>query len=242
RKECQSYPQAHRQSFRGVWPSGIRQGFDPALITVVHNGVAPLYEVPLRTLPHEQWALGTMALFRPRKGIEVLLEALAILRRRGLPVRLRAVGEFESPDYQTEIQALAARLGLQELIQWAGFKSDITAELLAMDLFVLPSLFGEGLPMAVLEAMAAGVPVVATDVEGTAEAIRHGQDGVIVPAGNPQALAQAIADVIQGKYDWSAMRRSALERQAQSFSDRSMAQGVAAVYNQVLKTGFEDSI
>jgi glycosyltransferase involved in cell wall biosynthesis len=104
-----------------------------------------------------------------------------------------------------------------------------------MDLFVLPSLFGEGLPMVLLEAMAAGVPVVAADVEGVTEAFRHGQDGVIVPAGDPQALAQAAADVIQGRYDWPAMRQSAIERQARMFSDRCMAQGVAEVYCQVLE-------
>jgi glycosyltransferase involved in cell wall biosynthesis len=66
------------------------------------------------------------------------------------------------------------------------------------------------------------------------EAIRHGQDGVIVPPGDPKALAQAIADVISGKYDWSAMRHSAIERQAKFFSHRSMAEGVADVYRQVL--------
>jgi glycosyltransferase involved in cell wall biosynthesis len=212
----------------------IRQGFDAERISVVHNGVPALDEIPLRTPPRAQWTLGTVALFRPRKGIETLLDALAILRRRGLSVRLRAVGQFESPDYESEIHDLALRLGLQDIIEWPGFTSDITSELLAMDLFVLPSLFGEGLPMAVLEAMSAGVPVVATNVEGIAEAVRQGQDGVIVPPGDARALAQAIADVISGRWDWSAMRQSALERQAKFFSDRSMAEGVAAVYRQVL--------
>ena len=127
-------------------------------------------------------------------------------------------------------------LGLEDIIEWTGFTSDVTSELLTMDLFVLPSLFGEGLPMVVLEAMAAGVPVVATDVEGIPEAIRHGQDGVIAPAGDPKALAQAMIDVIEGKYDWSAMRDSALTRQAQFFSQYSMAEGVAEVYRQVLET------
>ncbi len=213
----------------------IQQGFDPAQITVVHNGVPSLYEIPFRRSPRAEWILGTVALFRPRKGIEVLLQAIALLRKRGFSVRLRAVGVFESPDYEKEIHALAARLGLQDIIEWMGFVHDITSELLSMDLFVMPSLFGEGLPMAVLEAMAAGVPVVATDVEGTAEAVRHGQDGLLVPPGDPQALAQAIADVIEGRYDWSALRQSALERQVQSFSERSMAEGVAEVYRQVLK-------
>ncbi len=213
----------------------IRQGLDASRIAVVHNGVPALYEVPFRRPPRGQWTLGTAAFFRPRKGMEILLQAMALMRKRGMSVRLLAVGAFESPKYARHIHSLAARLGLEDIIDWAGFTSDVTTELLEMDLFVLTSLFGEGLPMVLLEAMAAGVPVVAADVEGVSEAIRHGQDGLIVPAGDHQALAQAVADVIDGKYEWSALRQSALERQAQSFSHRSMAEGVAEVYRQVLQ-------
>jgi glycosyltransferase involved in cell wall biosynthesis len=213
----------------------IRQGFDASRITVVRNGVPALYEVPFRSPPRAEWTLGTAALFRPRKGIEVLLRAMALMRKRGLSVRLLAVGGFESPKYEREIHALAANLGLKDIIQWTGFTSDVTSELLAMDLFVLPSLYGEGIPMVLLEAMAAGLPAVAADVEGVAEAIRHGQDGLVVPAGSHQAIAQAVADVIEGHYDWSAMRDSALQRQAQFFSHHSMAEGVAEVYRQVLR-------
>jgi len=213
----------------------IRQGFDPSRISVVHNGVPTQSEIPFHRPPQAQWTLGTAALFRPRKGIEVLLQALVLLRDCGLPVRLLAVGEFESPNYEREIHALAVRLGLENIIQWPGFTSDVTSDLLKMDLFVLPSLFGEGLPMVLLEAMSAGVPIVAADVEGVSEAIRHGQDGVIVPAGDSKTLAQAMADVIEGKYNWSIMRESALKRQAQSFSHYSMAEGVAGVYRQVLE-------
>ena len=212
----------------------IRQGFDASRITVVRNGVPSLYEIPFRRRPRGQWTLGTAALFRPRKGIEVLLQAMTLMRKQGLSVRLLAVGEFESPKYAREIHGLAANLGLEDIIQWTGFTSDVTSELLAMDLFVLPSLYGEGMPMVLLESMAAGVPAVAADVEGVAEVIRHGQDGVIVPAGDHQALAQAVTDVIDGRYDWSALRDSALLRQAQFFSHRSMAEGVAEVYRQVL--------
>jgi len=111
---------------------------------------------------------------------------------------------------------------------------DVTEELRQMDLLVLPSLFGEGLPMVVLEAMAAGVPVVATRVAGIPEAIRHGRDGVLAAPGNAEELARAIADVIGGHYDWSALRKSAFARHAQHFSDRAMAAGVAAVYRELL--------
>jgi glycosyltransferase involved in cell wall biosynthesis len=211
-----------------------QQGFDSGKITVVHNGVPRVERLPSRTTPFGCWTLGTVALFRPRKGIEVLLEALAILKQQGFPVQLQAIGAFEDPAYQRQLLARVEHLGLGSLVNWCGFTRDVTAALLKTDLLVLPSLFGEGLPMVVLEAMAAGVPVVATDVEGIPEAIRDGLDGVIAHAGDPGHLARAIASVISGQVDWSALRRTALARQAEKFSDRSMAAGVAAVYREVL--------
>jgi glycosyltransferase involved in cell wall biosynthesis len=209
-------------------------GFDVKRISMVHNGVPSLESLPQREAPCGTWTLGMTALFRPRKGLEVLLEAVAILRKQGQRVRLRAVGAFESPKYEAEIADCTRRLGLHEHVLWTGFQRDINAQLEQMDLFILPSLFGEGLPMVVLEAMAAGVPVVATDVAGTPEAIRHGRDGLIVAPGSAEQLAQAIADVLRGEFDWSALRASALARQAHLFSDRSMALGVAAVYREIL--------
>ena len=88
--------------------------------------------------------------------------------------------------------------------------------------------------MVVLEAMAAGVPVLATDVAGVPEAIRHGRDGLIVPPGDADRLAAAVAGIVRGHFDWSAMRASAAARQSQLFSDDSMAAGVADVYREVL--------
>ncbi|MEN6450526.1 MAG: glycosyltransferase [Thermoguttaceae bacterium] len=215
----------------------VGQGLDPDRVTVVPNGVPQLESLPARPRPAGSWTLGMVALFRPRKGVEVLLEAIALLHRYGLPVQLNAVGQFESPRYEAEIKTLVDRLNLNERIHWTGFRHDVAAELRRMDLLALPSLFGEGLPMVVLEAMAAGVPVVATRVEGVPEAIRHGIDGVLARAGDAEDLARAIADVIAGRYDWSALRRSARARQVRLFSDRSMATGVARVYNGLFAAG-----
>jgi glycosyltransferase involved in cell wall biosynthesis len=175
-----------------------------------------------------------VALFRPRKGIEVLLEALALLRSQGLPVRLRAVGRFETPQYERQIKALSEQLGLGKAVDWIGFTRDVPGQLREMDLFVLPSLFGEGLPMVVLEAMAAGVPVVATDVEGIPEAIRNGRDGLIAEPGSPPSLARLVSQVVRGQVDWLSLRTHALRRHARDFSDRGMAAGTAEVYRRVL--------
>jgi len=203
-------------------------------VFVVANGVPGRTPRPARAAGETRWTLGTIGLFRPRKGLEVLLQSLALLRWKGVPVVLRAVGEFETPEYRRHVLARADALGLAESIEWTGFVRDIDRQLARMDVFVLPSLFGEGLPMVVLEAMAGGVPVVATCVEGTPEAIRHGQDGVLVEPGNPRALAEAISQLLRGQFDWEALRSSALRRHEECFSDRSMTAGVAEVYRRIL--------
>ncbi|GAB6187072.1 glycosyltransferase [Thermopirellula anaerolimosa] len=209
-------------------------GVDATRLHVVHNGV-PIAETPRSADPPRGcWVLGTTALFRPRKGTEVLLHALARLREWNLPARLIAVGPFETSEYEAHLKRLAHELHLDAAVQWLGFRRDVAEMMRCMDLFVLPSLFGEGLPMVVLEAMALGLPVIASSVEGIPEAIRDGRDGVLVPPNDPDALASAAARFIRGELDWSAMARHARLRQRQSFSDISMAQGTAQVYDRVL--------
>ncbi len=106
-----------------------------------------------------------------------------------------------------------------DAIDWVGFQRDIDSQLAQMDLLVLPSLFGEGLPMVLLEAMSAGLPVVAADVEGIPEAVRDGREGLLVPPGDPQELAGAIGRVVGGQVDWPALRAACLARHAERFSE-----------------------
>lgn len=208
-------------------------GYSKDRVSVAHNGVPGPATLLPRQRPVGEWTLGAVALFRPRKGLEVLLEALAELRRWGHRVKLLAVGPFETPEYEAKIRELAGRLKLTDAIEWTGFTRDVPAELARMDLFVLPSLFGEGLPMVVLEAMAAGVPVVATDVEGVTEAIRDGIDGVIARPGDADHLAGSLLRVISGNLNWEELRQTARARWQSRFSDVSMARQVAAIYRQV---------
>ena len=130
--------------------------------------------------------------------------------------------------------ALVDRLGLQDAVDWVGFTREINAELAKMDLFVLPSLFGEGLPMVVLEAMAAGVPVVASHVEGIPEAIVHRETGLLVEPACVNQLASAIEEFVSGALDYSAISQRGRERHRERFSDVAMARNLAAVYRDVL--------
>ncbi len=215
----------------------IAEGFDQRRIRVVPNGVPTPGPLLNRRAPSAEWIIGTVALFRPRKGIEILIEALAMLRAEGRRLRIRAVGPFDTPEYESSVMKIADQAGVSADIDWTGFTRDVNAELSGMDLFVLPSLYGEGMPMVILEAMAIGVPVVATDVEGIPEVLEQGRCGLLVPAGSAAALAQAIAGAIDGTHDWQSLRERAWERQSEAFSDLSMARGVAQVYREVLDRG-----
>lgn len=213
-----------------------RIGVPPTKLCVVPNGVPAQEALRPRSPPRDSWTLGTVALFRPRKGLEILLRALASLRGARLPVRLRAVGAFESPRYEDQIKSLTASLGVSDMVEWRGFSSNVNEELEQLDLFVLPSLFGEGMPMVVLEAMAAGLPVIGTNVEGVPEVVRDGLEGLIVPPGDVASLAHAIERFTTGQVNWTQLRRNAHRRQADRFSQQAMAAGVAQVYQRVLSS------
>lgn len=213
-----------------------RQAVAAERIALVPNGVPAPQESPrprIARTASDVWTLGTIALFRPRKGMEMLLAALADLRAAGFNVRLRAVGTFETKSYEAEMKAKAQALGLHDHIDWVGFSSDVEGQLRSMDLMVLPSILAEGLPMVVLEAMASGVPPVGTRVPGITDVIRHEEDGMLCEP-NRDDLAKQIARVIRGEVDYARVSANALVRHRQSYSDVSMAERMAEVYREVL--------
>jgi glycosyltransferase involved in cell wall biosynthesis len=210
------------------------RGIDAARLWTICNGVPARDELPPRATPQGCWTLGTIALFRPRKGLETLLDALALLRQQGRNVRLRAVGSFETPEYERSVKQRADRLGIGKLVDWTGFRSEIDIELAQMDLLVFPSVLAEGLPMVVIEAMAAGTPVVGTRVDGVIDAIRDGSDGLICKPGDAASLGDAIARIVSGHVDWRKLRETAWRRQREQFSDRSMARSLSQLYRDVL--------
>jgi glycosyltransferase involved in cell wall biosynthesis len=156
---------------------------------VVHCGVEPD-----RYAPDPARAPGKRLLFVGRlaavKGLPVLFEAVAALRARHPDLALDLVGDgAERP----ALEALATRLGIAEATRFLGYRSqdEVAARLAETDLFVLPS-FAEGVPVVLMEALAARVPVVATRVAGVGELVEDGASGLTVPPGDATALAEAI--------------------------------------------------
>lgn len=137
--------------------------------------------------------IGLSANFRPQKNHALLLKALSILKRDGRDgVKLLLCGSGQTFD---ETVALAASSGLKDDVRFLGARHDIPEIMAALDLYCLPSHF-EGLPFSALEAMAAGRPIVATDVPGTNEVVVDGRNGLLVRPDDPDALVKAIGRVL----------------------------------------------
>ena len=158
-------------------PNGVdRDHFSPDGISADRASGAPLL-VCVGRLSHQ-------------KGQDVAIRALALLRDR--VARLRLVGAESGGGERAELEALAESLGVSDRIEWRGGIDDTAPEYRAADVVVTPSRW-DGLSLALLEAMASGAPIVASDVNGS-ESL--GDAGVIVPPDDPQALADAIDDLL----------------------------------------------
>ncbi len=211
------------------------KGYKSERVHPVSNGVPVLEPTRKHWQAGNELVIGSVALYRPRKGIEILLEAIAELHKQGHSARLHAVGPFETPEYEHSVKQLTADLGITDSVTWTGFTSAVTNEFNNMHVFALPSLFGEGMPMVVLEAMAAGLPVISTRVEGIPEVVRNEQDGLLATPGDADDMARCLAEIATGAFNLEELGNSGRLRQQEYFSDVAMARGVSQVYDRVLK-------
>ena len=201
---------------------------------MILNGVPSACPLIERRLPNGVWTLGFVGLIRPCKGIEVLIQAMAKLRQRGCDTRLVVVGTFESSQYEEQIRALCSTIGVADQIEFVGFSDDVPSQLRKMDLFVMPSVGPEGLPMVLLEAMAHGLPSIGSNVPGIVDTIRHGRDGLIFANRDHEQLADAVESFVKGQTDWETISQSVVARHAAEFSASRMAREFAGVYQGVL--------
>jgi glycosyltransferase involved in cell wall biosynthesis len=150
----------------------------------------------------------TVANYRRQKDYSTLLAAARRVRDRGTPVRFAAVGQGP---LEAEVIAEHARSGLGDAFTLLGYRRDTLDVLAAADLFVLSSR-QEGLPVALMEALALGLPVVATRVGGIPEAVTDGVEGRLVPRDRPEDLADAILRLVQDREQRSRMAKAATRR------------------------------
>jgi glycosyltransferase involved in cell wall biosynthesis len=180
-------------------------------------------------LPEDAPVIGTVARLSPQKGLSYLIAALPQVLAGKPRTHVVLVGDGPLRDALAE-QARA--LGVADRVHFVGRQDDVPGYLSSMDVFVLPSLF-EGLPLSILEAMAAGLPVAATAVDGTPEVVEDGVTGRLVPPQDPPALASAILGILG---DSGLARRMAIAArlQAKRYSRTVMLDRIVALYDQLL--------
>jgi glycosyltransferase involved in cell wall biosynthesis len=201
-----------------------RSGVPPELVVVCHNAIdsqpfetpVPEYRDRLRALfPSPPGRIvGAAGRLSPEKGFGVLVEAAALVTRADPTV---GFVHFGDGPLRGAIERKVAAMGLEKRFILAGFRKDLDLFTPHWDLAVLPS-FTEGLPCIALEAFAAGVPVVATDVGGIPEVVQDGLNGFLVPPGDPAALSRRILDALSSEPERAAMGRRGRERVRNHFT------------------------
>ena len=167
--------------------------------------------------------------FAPPKNHALLVQAFAQVRADA-PLYLLLVG---SGELESAVREQVAGLGLQERVRFLGVRADVADILRASDVFVLSSRW-EGNPMSVMEAMAAGLPVISTAVGGVPELVQHSATGLLVPAGDACSLAEAIAQLGCDPARRAAMGNAARQTARERFDVRVMSLAYATLYQQLL--------
>lgn len=218
-------------------------GLDPRRASVVHNGIdctpfeCAADDPELRARMRGELGAGdggplvvAVSVLRSGKGLETLVEAAPRLLARVPGARFAIAGEGPLAE---GLRQRAEGLGVADAFDWLGFRGDVAAVLAAADLFVLPSR-NDAFPTALLEAMAAGLPVVAGDAGGIPEIVEAGRTGVLVPPGDSDRLADAVAGLLERPAERSAMGRCARERVRARFSAGAWLGRLEAVYREAI--------
>lgn len=220
----------------------IAQGVKERKIEVIRNGIVvpPRAERitgwgPVRYefgIPTETPICACIGRVVSGKGIDDYVKAARILRDRGRDVRFLMIGvRSAEQNYHSEIETLAQNLGVADRVIFTGQRHDVASMLREVDIVVHPSLT-EGLSNAILEAMAAAVPVVATDVGGNPELVLEGRTGFLVPPKNPEEIANAVCRLVDDPQMARQFGSVARRRVIDEFAlDRMLAKTEALYYN-----------
>jgi glycosyltransferase involved in cell wall biosynthesis len=213
-------------------------GIAPERIVVISNGVdfgrleTPISRAQARAqlgIAAQTVAVGCVARLEEQKGHRFLLEAMALLG--DLPLRLFIIGDGR---LRAELEQRAASLGVAHATVFLGMRQDVPEILRALDIYAMPSLW-EGLSIAMLEAMAAGLPVVATDVGGVRQVLGADEYGVRVPPARPGELAQAIRSLAASPERRAGLGMLGRSRALESFSLDAALLALTRVYDEALR-------
>jgi glycosyltransferase involved in cell wall biosynthesis len=206
-------------------------------VRVIHNGIGPVDPGPndtrMEELRREGPVVCVLTQLRPGKGIETLLDALpAVLQRHP---RLQVAIWGEGPELEV-LRERARGVGVAAAAHFLGRSAAPLAVLGGADVFVHPSL-AESFPYVILEAMAAGCPIVASDVGGVGEALIDGDSGLLVPAGSAPALAEALIGLLDDPQRSAAIAGAAKRRVERLFTREAMIDRLIGVYHEVSPAG-----
>ena len=209
-------------------------GVDTARFSPADGGAEPIAGCLFD--PAQHWLVGTVGRMQTVKDQVMLAKAFVLALRTApqLADRLRLVMVGDGP-LRAQALAILEAAGIAHLAWLPGERTDIEAVMRGLHAFALPSL-AEGISNTILEAMASGLPVVATDVGGNADLVQHGQTGYIVPAANPQAMADRLVELASELTRAHQMGQAGRQRVKQRFSMQAMVQTYQTVYdNQMLR-------
>jgi glycosyltransferase involved in cell wall biosynthesis len=204
----------------------LRQGIARRRLTVLHNGI-DIDRFSCRG-PDPTGPAILVARLAPEKDVATLLHATALIVRQRPDFRMEIAGDGIC---RGELEALTAKLGLTDHVRFLGAVRDVPALLARARLFVLSSLT-EGISLTLLEAMARGLPVVATRVGGNPEVVAEGETGLLVSPRDPGALANAVLGLWAQAHDCARMGLAGRQRVEQHFDVRRMVADYEALYTQ----------
>ena len=209
--------------------------FPAEKIKIIHNGIDIERFTPEIKKPNSVLTVGTIGHLAPIKGQIDFVRAAAIVSQKREDVFFLIVGEDKSRagENRASIERLIAELNLQTRIRLSGWTDDVREHLSSFALFVSAAR-EEPFGLVIAEAMACGVPVIATKTEGAREIIEEGVSGEIVPVGNPQSLAQAILDLLDNKEKSSKFVVNGRKRVCENFSLEKMVDETEGFYRRVL--------
>lgn len=210
----------------------------PERLRVIPRGV-DLAQFPFReaaTPGSPPWRIGLIGRITPLKGHDVAFQALHQLVQRGVPVRLCIIGDapVDKPHLRRRLEELARSLGIADAVEWLGMRSDIPECLQTLDAVIAPSTYPESFGRSLMEAQAAGVPVVASRVGAFADLIRDGETGLLVSPRHPSDLAAAIRRLIEDPALRQRLIRRARQRVEETFTLERMVDQTLDVYQDCL--------